>query len=108
MRASRVVVDRFVSAYFLPEGDFNEDGNVDAEDYEVWHAAFGTEVFPGSGADGNRDGTVNAADYTVWRNNVTAQNPLAVPEPAIVDLLLIAVAWGGCRRNSRKNNVPGS
>lgn len=66
------------------DGDYSGDGQVDARDLEVWHAAFGTTNLA---ADGNGDGVVDAADYSVWRDNLGksvagggAVN-LAVPEP---------------------------
>lgn len=53
----------------LPAGDYNGNGSVGNEDYDVWKAAFGTVS---AAADGNGNGTVDAADYVVWRNNFGA------------------------------------
>lgn len=53
-------------------GDFNADGVVDSNDYNVWLATFGALVFPGSSADGNGDGVIDAGDYTEWRDNYSA------------------------------------
>ena len=76
-------------------GDYDGDGQVDAADYEVWRAAYGTT---GAGAlhpaDGNGDNTVDAADYVVWRKNLgppvgsAAADALRVPEPGTLTLLL--------------------
>lgn len=51
-------------------GDFNGDGTVDSDDYNVWRATFGQTVPAGGppGADGDGNGVVDAADYVVWRN----------------------------------------
>jgi arylsulfatase A-like enzyme len=77
-------------------GDYNNDGVVDAEDYNFWSASYGSSD---AAADGNRDGVVDAADYVVWRNALTtafAQNAIAVsplqsavPEPASGLLLIL-------------------
>ncbi len=52
-------------------GDYDRDGDVDADDYNVWSASYGA-TGTGLGADGNGDGVVNAADYTIWRDNSEA------------------------------------
>jgi len=50
-------------------GDYDDDADVDGNDFLVWQRALGTNVaVHGSGADGNADGTVNAADLAVWRD----------------------------------------
>ena len=73
-------------------GDFNHDGHVDAQDYNVWQSSFGSSVDTGTGADGNGNGVIDAADYVVWRNNPVAASSgsslAAVPEPR--GLLLMA------------------
>ena len=72
-------------------GDFNGNGTVGPEDYNVWKANFGSTTL--LAADGNGDGIVDAADYTVWRNNLGATLPgggsagaspshTAAPEPS--------------------------
>ena len=54
-----------------PAGDYDADGDVDANDYGVWRSAFGSAtILYGSGADGNFDGVVDAADYVVWRKSL--------------------------------------
>ncbi|MEN0109607.1 MAG: hypothetical protein AAF805_02680 [Planctomycetota bacterium] len=61
-----------IGAGFAP-GDYDRDGDVDADDYTVWSMAFG-ETGVGLGADGNGDGVVDAADYVVWRDNAPETN----------------------------------
>ncbi len=52
-------------------GDYDVDGDVDAEDYVEWKSQFGEEKpLAKQGADGNGDGVVNTADYAVWRENL--------------------------------------
>jgi len=70
-------VYRIVTDEVLP-GDYDADGDVDNDDYDVWKMTFGDQLratpVP---ADGNGNGVVDAADYTVWRNNLGS--PTALP-----------------------------
>ncbi|TWT37079.1 hypothetical protein KOR34_20260 [Posidoniimonas corsicana] len=84
-------------------GDYDIDGDVDANDYAVWLDEFGKSTISGTGADGNGDGVVDAADYTVWRDNylpAPSAGPSAAPEPTALALLGIGVAYA-CRRRFR-------
>lgn len=56
-------------------GDYDLDGEVDSEDYVVWHDNYGSTTF--NAADGNGDGVVNAADYTIWQDNLGAMSASA-------------------------------
>ena len=79
------------------QGDFNNDGTVDAADYVVWRKNNGSQ-----------------ADYTLWRANfgktdvsraglsVTEPPPTAVPEPATLVLLLIAASSIRLRRRQSR------
>lgn len=49
-------------------GDYDANGSVGIEDYEIWQESFGSEL--DLTADGNSDGVVDAADYTIWRDNL--------------------------------------
>jgi hypothetical protein len=85
----RFVVDAHVP---LP-GDYNHDGNVDSQDYNVWRADFGSTA--NLAADGNANAAVDAADYTIWRDHLgtTVTGSAAqsgVPEPTTSSLLSIA------------------
>lgn len=66
-------------------GDYNLDGDVDADDYEMWRGDFASTL--ALGADGNNNGAVDAADYVVWRHNLGASvddavsTATSVPEP---------------------------
>ncbi len=60
-------------------GDYNKNGSVGPEDYEVWRQNFGAS---NSEADGNGNGVIDAGDYVVWRNNLAGVGTAAnVPEP---------------------------
>jgi hypothetical protein len=49
-------------------GDYDVNGVVDNNDYNVWRASFGNFVGE-SPVDGNGDTVVDAADYVIWRDN---------------------------------------
>jgi hypothetical protein len=72
-------------------GDFDESDTVDATDYAIWRASFGSTS--SLAADANGNGIVDAADYTVWRNNLptgaSAASAAFVPEPTTITLLLV-------------------
>jgi hypothetical protein len=72
-------------------GDYNNNGAVDSADYVLWRngGPLQNEV--------DAPGTVNAADYDAWRarfGNTTGSGSAAVPEPAVMGLLLSAAV--GC------------
>jgi alpha-tubulin suppressor-like RCC1 family protein len=87
------------------QGDYNENGVVDAADYVVWRKTLGQIVAPGTGADGNGNGEINQLDYLYWRERFgisagSATTSLAsregtVPEPACLLLLTIAAMLAG-------------
>lgn len=91
------------------DGDYNDDGIVDAADYTVWRDNLGQSVtLPGD----TTPGTVVQADYDVWKNNFGATGALGaigagVPEPSSIALVAAAgialVARRSCvpRRNQR-------
>ena len=66
---------RFSSLAASLQGDFDGNGVVEAVDYQVWKASFGTTSDTSLGgdflpADANLDGSVDLVDYTVWRNHL--------------------------------------
>jgi hypothetical protein len=99
------VDDISLTSVTLP-GDYDENGSVGTEDYDLWKNTFGQSVAPGGEADGNRDGIVDAADYTVWRNNYSpgldgaaANASVGVPEPGTMSLVWMAAGLAlPCRR----------
>ena len=52
------------------QGDYNENGVVDAADYTIWRNTLGQSVLPGRGADGNLNGTIDAGDFAVWKSKL--------------------------------------
>lgn len=74
------------------DGDFNEDGVVDAADYTTWRAGLGT--------------TFTEADYLLWRSNYgavagSASSTSTVPEPSMALLTLLASAGISLTRRRR-------
>ncbi|MEO0966050.1 MAG: dockerin type I domain-containing protein, partial [Planctomycetota bacterium] len=97
----------------LLEGDYNGDGVVDGADYTFWANRFGGTTPDDLLADGNGDGFVDGADYTYWANrfgntsNLTLDeinelfSPIAVPEPAVISLLVLLGLPYATRRRGR-------
>lgn len=81
----------------LLPGDYNGDGMVDAEDYNVWRDNLGASALPNN--ETGSIGVVDEEDYLVWKSNFGAtagQGSLSesnVPEPA--SLLLLGIVAGG-------------
>lgn len=95
------------------QGDYNNDGVVDASDYTTWRDSLGKNVLPGRGADGNLNGVVDIGDYAIWKSKfgtsdtglgatgAGAQSVAAVPEPAGFLLMLVAVTCNALSRRQR-------
>ncbi len=75
-------------------GDFDQDGDVDGDDFLRWQRGFGIGTALGQG-DANNDGAVDAADLAVWSEqygSATVQAVLGVPEPTTA--LLSGIFFG--------------
>jgi len=89
----------------FPPGDYNQDKQVDAGDYDVWRNTLGS-VGAGLDADGNWSGRVDTGDYIVWRANAASSSVsgsssgAAIPEPAAVSLLIFAMSTLLIRRHT--------
>jgi Right handed beta helix region len=78
-------------------GDYDGNGQVNAQDYNAWRVAYGTAT---AAADGNLNGVVDAADYIIWRKQFTAAAnggsitvlTTVIPEPASFVLLILAAS----------------
>ena len=94
---------------YFPDGDFNFDGRVDSQDYELWRSSYGrtSPAYPVIAADGNRDGKVDAADLVLWRRGMAAASGAmssAVPEPGTWFMFGLAIlSAAGLRVRSAGN-----
>lgn len=84
------------------DGDYNDDGVVDAADYTTWRDNLGQSV---TLPNDTTAGTVTTADYDVWKsafgNTSGSGAGSAVPEPTTAMLLLLTmVSLIGTRRRS--------
>lgn len=76
-------------------GDYNNNGTVDAADYNLYRDNLGQSV---TLPNDSTPGTVTAADYTVWKNNfgmiagASVAAATAVPEASTLLLTLLGVA----------------
>ena len=100
-----------------PNGDYNDDGVVDAADYTAWRDTFGQPVaMPGDGADGDLSGMIDVGDYAFWRavygevvNTVdlgSGSGAATVPEPTnsrsivLATLALVSIGYRPRRRSN--------
>ncbi len=97
--AAALVVTSDTTVY--APGDYNRDGLVDIEDYDLWASEYGSAVIVGAASDGNGDGLIDAVDYTVWRDALAAGSTgTTVPESGALALLSVVCGLALCRRRS--------
>ena len=86
------------------DGDYNNDGVVDATDYAVWRENLGSPA--GTLFNDVDGGTIGVAQFETWAANFGARlqtGSLSVPEPLAVSLSFAAAVFmaGGLRRPDR-------
>jgi hypothetical protein len=96
--------------------DYDDDGDVDGNDFLVWQRQLGTNVPPSTAADGSGNGMVDAADLALWRSDFSAATVAgsaasevgvaAVPEPGSLVMGGLGgaamLAWCVLARRTRK------
>lgn len=94
------------------QGDYNNDGQVNAADYTVWRDHLGSNYQLQN--EGTTPGQVTTQDYDVWKSHFGqtinafgggAGAVAAVPEPATIGLLLTAVAAAIAGPRHRRSSV---
>jgi len=89
------------------QADFDEDGDVDADDYAVWKVGANSGLASHRRGDANGDGLVDGQDLLVWQRQVGSTAPTpnvgAVPEPTslVLGTLTLAAAATVRRRGRR-------
>ena len=94
--------DQLLDAPDVLEGDFNDDGQVDAADYTVWRDNLGGDESTINNAGNGMNG-VDAADYDLWESSygnslASAASATAVPEPSTLLILSIGLLAFSNRR----------
>ena len=78
-------------------GDFDQDGDVDGNDFLAWQRGFGVGNTLAEG-DANGDGVIDQSDLEIWQNQFGGQNASqaagAVPEPTSSVLLVFLSLQG--------------
>lgn len=94
----------------VQQGDFNDDGSVDAIDFAIWRDSLGRS--DDLSADANNSRRIDVGDYEIWERNfgrqiagtLTETSPTRpVPEPG--GWALASVATLGCLRYFRRGEL---
>ena len=101
---ANAIVLEFAAFTSLP-GDFDADGDVDADDFTAWQNGYSTQ----SGAlvangDADNDGDVDGDDFLAWQSNYapnsgSASLASAVPEPTTLGLLVLSLVMIALRKS---------
>lgn len=96
---------KYLSSHFAEifrrAGDYDQNGAITTNDYNVWRAAVGSTMLA---ADGSGNGIVDAADYVIWRNGMMSSGAAtsvaaSVPEPFVLWWAILATGiFGRWRR----------
>jgi hypothetical protein len=90
-----------------PNADFDEDGDVDGTDLDVWELGYGSGTLHTQG-DADADDDVDGGDYLVWQRQFgsSALNAVqvSVPEPTAASLTCYLVMLVFTIRRKRSNN----
>ncbi|MCA9230152.1 MAG: hypothetical protein KDA57_05850 [Planctomycetales bacterium] len=96
--------DGIVTVAAAAAGDFDSDGDVDADDLAIWQSNFGMNAgAERTNGDADEDGDVDGMDLLAWQRQFTGANPLTsqassqvVPEPGATLLFLAHCAAYVC------------
>jgi hypothetical protein len=65
-------VQDYLKALPRSTADFDKNGAVDQQDFELWRSSFGESAAGSLFGDANNDGTTDAADWVMWRRQSVA------------------------------------
>ena len=92
-------------------GDFDEDGDVDGDDFLAWQGGFGTNIgATHMDGDADTDGDVDGDDFLLWQSQFGfslspgrgSASTFPVPEPNGFTLLSLALVLVAARRSTKK------
>ena len=92
----------------LAAADFDEDGDVDSADLDLWQAGYGTSsTAVHMDGDANGDLDVDGTDFLIWQRQLSLSAPIsaasaAVPEPTSFLLATLAGLYGLGATHRRK------
>jgi hypothetical protein len=72
----------------VQDGDFDMDGDVDADDLDIWSMNFGPNDQGDSDSDDDSDGN----DFLVWQRTLGTTSSAAIPEPRGTLLFIVATS----------------
>ena len=116
IRVGRTWADVTAESLAATAGDFNGDGNVDADDLSIWREYYGASFGATSVAgDADNDGDVDGVDFLVWQRNLSStgtNQSTPTPEPTSAALAIGAVLLGWrasrqaspCRSTAQEDN----
>jgi hypothetical protein len=103
-----IFLNNFMSTIVPVDGDYNNNGVVDAADYTVWRDSLGTTtVLPND----TTPGIVSQADYDLWKSNFgmsagsgASLAASAVPEPGTLAAAMLFIACCAATRQLHRTN----
>jgi hypothetical protein len=90
------------------DADFDDDGDVDGQDFLVWQRGLGVAAATPAQGDADDDDDVDANDLAIWRSQFGEPAATAIPEPATIGLGLAAVVAAAMFARRRKTAFPHS
>jgi hypothetical protein len=91
--APRLEIDYTILPESTIPGDFDDDGDVDADDLADWQTSYGID----GAADADDDGDSDGRDFLIWQRNYTGPGSIAafsVPEPTSLLVVIFGIIMG--------------
>ena len=84
------------------EADFDQDGDVDGDDFLVWQSNLGSQQATAEMGDADNDLDVDGNDFLIWQQQFGSAGGATgspIPEPATLGMLGLLVAFAAIRRH---------